>query len=192
MNVLSFWALWFSMMVFINIIKSSIADLSFLPAVCIFDILLLFFSFCVFLTSSSTFDIMFTRNILLWLSLMLALLPPLYILLTVVCLHFVSVSCSLSILLNIILRFLTISYPPSFNHSALHPNLSLALLFFSLAIAFLTISWVIISIWFVFLATLYLLLFQLSFHLHYLFLWLLVVFYNILYIPLVYLTYFPI
>ena len=69
---------------------------------------------------------MFTKNIFLWLSLMLALLPPLYILLIVVCLHCVSVLCSLPALLNRILRLLTISSPPSSNHSALHPNLSLA------------------------------------------------------------------
>ena len=133
------------MMVFI-IIRLSIADLSFLPAACISDILLLFFSFCVILTNSYTFDIMFTKNIPLWLSLMLVLLPPLYILLIVVCLHCTIVLCSLSVLLNRILRLLTISSSPSFNHSALHPNLSIALLFFSLAIAFLTISLVILSV----------------------------------------------
>ena len=123
------------MMVFI-VIKLSIADLSLLSAVCIFDILLLFFLTCVILANSYTFDIMFTKNISLWLSLMLALLPLLYILLIVVCLHYVSSICSFSILLNLILRLLTISSLPSFNHSALHPNLTLAVLFFSLAIAF--------------------------------------------------------
>ena len=89
---------------------------------------------------------MFTKNIPFWLSLMLALLPPLYILLIVACLHCMSVLCSLSILLNRILRLLTISSPPFFNYSALHLNLSLALLFFSLAIAFLTILSVILSL----------------------------------------------
>ena len=71
----------------------------------------------------------------------------------VACLHCMSVLCSLFILLSRILSLLTISSPSSFNHSAIHPNLSLALLFFSLAIAFLTISSVILSIWFVFLIT---------------------------------------
>ena len=73
---------------------------------------------------------MFMKNIPLWLSLILALLPPLYIILIVLCLHCTSVLCSLSILLKRILRLLTISSPPSFNHSALHSNLPLALLFF--------------------------------------------------------------
>ena len=94
---------------------------------------------------------MFTKNVLLWFLLMLALLTPLHILLIVAYLHCMSVLCSLFILLSRILSLLTISYPSSFNHSAIHPNLSLALLFFSLAIAFLTISSVVLSIWFVFL-----------------------------------------
>ena len=106
------------MMVFI-IIKLSIADLSFLPAVFISDILLLFFSFCVILTNSYTFDIMFAKNILLWVSLMLALLPSLYILLIVVYFHCMSVLCSPSILLNRIRRT---EFFPSFSYFALHPN----------------------------------------------------------------------
>ena len=64
--------------------------------------------------------------------------------LIVVYLHCVSVLCFLLILLNKIVRHLTISFPLSFNHSfLLHPNLSLVLLFFSLNLAFVVISSVI-------------------------------------------------
>ena len=107
---------------------------------------LLLTSLSLILTNSYNFDMIFSKNIPLWLSLMLVLLPLLYILLIAVCLHCMSFLCSLSILLKRIFRLLTISYPSSFNHSALHLNLALAVLFFSLAIAFLTISSVTLSI----------------------------------------------
>ena len=123
------------MVVFI-IIKLSIADLSFLPAACISDMLLLLFLFSISFTISYTFDIMFTKSIPLWLSLIMTLLPPFYILLIVVFLHCASALCSLSMPLNKILRQSTIPSFPFINYSVLHPNLFLAVLFFSLAIAF--------------------------------------------------------
>ena len=111
-----------------------------------------FFAFCVTFTNSYTFGIMSaTKYIPFWFSHMLALLPPLHILLIFACFHCMNVLCSFSILLNRILRLLTIPSSPSFNYSALHPNLSLALLFFSFTVAFLTILSVMLSIRFVFL-----------------------------------------
>ena len=91
-----------------------------------------FFAFCVTFTNSYTFGIMSaTKYIPFWFSHMLALLPPLHIFFIFACFHFMNVLCSFSILLNRILRLLTIPSSPSFNYSALHPNLSLALLFFA-------------------------------------------------------------
>ena len=71
------------MVVFI-IIKLSIVDLSFLPAACTSDILMLLFLFGISFTISYNFDIIFTKSIPLWLSLIMTLLPPFDILLIVV------------------------------------------------------------------------------------------------------------
>ena len=195
MYVLCFWTHCISVMVFIFIILS-ISDLSFLQAVCIFNILLLFFSFCVILTNLYTFDIMFTRNTPLWLSLILASLPPLYILLIIVCLHCVNVLCSLSVLWNRILRLLTISSFPSFNHSAFPPNLSLALLFFQFGYGFLNLFvsdnlyLICFFCYFLKLVIYFFFNYPSTFMIWFPGFW--VVFYKILYIPLVYLIYFPI
>ena len=82
-------------MMMFTIIELSTADLSFLPAAFISDILLLFFPFYIIFTNSYTFGTMFTKNTPLRLSVMLSLLPPLYILLIIVYLHSVRILCSL-------------------------------------------------------------------------------------------------
>ena len=141
-----FCALWLSMMVF-NIIKFSITDLSYPPAAFISDFALLFYQFCVIFTNSYTCD-MFHKNIPFWFShVFFVFFFIAYIYFLLLFASTVNILCFLSILLNRLIRFLTISSPPSFNHSALHEYL----LFFSLNIGFRTILSVILSNWIVFL-----------------------------------------
>ena len=105
----------------------SIADLCFLPAVCISDILLCIISFCVFFIFSYTFDTIFTKNKPLWLLLSSSQFP--FYQLILLCLAG-TVTFSALFYCIVYQDFLSFHLPLLLCNSAPHPTLSPSFLFF--------------------------------------------------------------
>ena len=143
-NVFLFSILLYSMISLI-ITMLSIVDLCFLPVVCISDILLclvlLFFFFFYFL------HLLWTQYLLKIVPSDFCLAPHHFLFYQLILLWLVAtIIFSCSILRYNISRLFITSSPSSIHHSAFHPTLSPAFIFFIVDIAFLTIINVIFSL----------------------------------------------
>ena len=137
-------------------IRLSTADLCFHPVVCICDIFLFLFAFCIFNVLSYIFETVFTRNISLWFSWMFSFTPTLCILFTVVNCHCFGIWFFVLILLNNIYIYIYIYKLFTISLLLLStqlPNLICQLLFycFILLIAFVNMISLILSFLYLFL-----------------------------------------